>query len=392
MDKPSTPSVLRKLEALALIVYAGVVIAPYYVLVHLRPSGRGYPSWTLFQNLRIRMLGWGLSDFSPRFQEAVAWPLSYEPTQGELAKHKVGFTRAPIYEGQIFGEVGALAEKWEVKRIRVAAWWYGDGEDGTRTDYKAAEGEKIILFLHGGAFIVGGGHPDELNSYIPSQLASLSKTFRRAVSIDYRLSTLVPEQRWNSYPTALIDCISAFHYLLSLKFEPSNIIIAGDSAGGNLALALTRYLLVEEKIKVGGLILISPWGDLTTSRDDTKSSRAFNYGKDMFDEIVDAGSWAARAYLGGESAANAYISPACKTIQPTFEGFPRTYLTVGEMEVLLDDSRTLRERLQRAINGALTYEEQPRMPHDVFIFSCMDAERRQIINRIADWIDSDEKA
>jgi len=185
-----------------------------------------------------------------------------------------------------------------------------------------------------------------------------------------------------------VDAISAFYYLLSLGFHATQIVVSGDSAGANLALALTRYLVEEEKIKPGGLLLISPWVDMTDSHAGLNTSRRYNRNKDNIGTIVAPWCYPTRAFVRGMSAANPYISPACKTIEPSFVGFPKTYLTVGELEVLLDETRTLRDRMKDVVEGGLTYEEQPNLPHDICIYDFMEPERTQILQRMANWIDA----
>jgi len=231
-----------------------------------------------------------------------------------------------------------------------------------------------------------------MTSFIPMQLCNFARTIQRVAAVEYRLSSMTSKTAAHQFPSALIDGITSFRYLLELGFQPENIILTGDSAGGNLALGLARYLIEEEQLSLAGLILLSPWCDLTTSHSRPGLSRQYNIEKDVLGSAIDPGSYAANAFLCGISPENPYISPSCKWIQPSFGGFPRTFLAAGEMEVFLDELKTLKARMEGIIDGGLVYDETPGAPHDFAVISFMEPERSQLITRIAEWIDDSKAA
>ena len=198
-------------------------------------------------------------------------------------------------------------------------------------------------------------------------LACHSKIERGFVT-EYRLTTGPPDKSSGAFPTALVDAVAGYAYLVrDLGFKPENIIVAGDSAGGNLALALTRYLIDLERLAVlpqplplpSGLLLISPWGDLGTSHDTPTSSHRTNLASDFL-LAPDAGLLLhARKHfmkdLGFPAAGNSnpYISPA--SAHPdldgiSFKGFPKTFITCGGGEILRDMIHTLKNKMVAKIH------------------------------------------
>ena len=163
---------------------------------------------------------------------------------------------------------------------------------------------------------------------ITTKLAS--STSIDVLSFDYRLA---PE---NPYPAALEDAMKAWEYLLLLGYGGREIIVAGDSAGGNLALVLTHKLKQENRILPKSLILISPWTDLLST------GKSHNTRVDL-DPILNEAYLNAmiKNYADGEDIKNPLISP----LYGDFRGFPPTYIQVGDYEILLNDSTLLDKKM-----------------------------------------------
>ena len=124
-----------------------------------------------------------------------------------------------------------------------------------------------------------------------------------------------------------------------LGYGARDVIVAGDSAGGNMALSLVLKLKEEERILPRGLVLMSPWSDLTSSG-KTHKSRA------EVDPVLDA-QYLDRMihnYVEGQDLNNPLISP----LFGDFTGFPPTYIQVGNNEILLSDSTMLHKKLIEA--------------------------------------------
>ena len=112
----------------------------------------------------------------------------------------------------------------------------------------------VILYCHGGGYSTGS------SVYARTLTTKLAEsTSMDVLSFDYRLA---PE---HPYPAATEDAMKAWNYLMLLGYGARDIIIAGDSAGGNLALSLVLKLKEEKRLLPRGLVLLSPWTDLTSS-------------------------------------------------------------------------------------------------------------------------------
>ena len=172
--------------------------------------------------------------------------------------------------------------------------------------------QKVILQLHGGGYIGA-----MRNAY--RMFAGLYNEVSKGMSvltIDYRVA---PE---NPYPAALEDAVSAYQWLLDQGWFAEDIIVAGDSAGGGLAMALCHYL------KDYGIQL--PWTDLMASGESYDT----NYERDpLFGNTRDSLIYN-KDYVGDHDPMDAYISP----LYGDFRGFPPMLIQVGSYEMLLSDS------------------------------------------------------
>ncbi|MDD6057436.1 MAG: alpha/beta hydrolase [Clostridiales bacterium] len=180
--------------------------------------------------------------------------------------------------------------------------------------------QKVILQLHGGGYIGA-----MRNSY--RTFAGLYNEVSHGMSVltpDYRVAPEYP------YPAALEDAFTAYSYLLEQGWYAEQIIFAGDSAGGGLAMALCHYLKDKGLPLPCGIVAMSPWTDLTLSGEsyDTNYERDPLFGKTRDSMIYN------KDYIGDEDPMNAYISP----LFGDFRDFPPMLIQVGSYEMLLSDS------------------------------------------------------
>ena len=201
--------------------------------------------------------------------------------------------------------------------------------DAEWTDYipkeNIADNNKIIFYCHGGGYMTGSClYARELTTKLARH------TGLRVFCFDYRLAPEFP------YPAAVEDAFSAWNYILSCGYDAKDLIVAGDSAGGNLALVLTLILQERNMELPKSLVLFSPWTDMTSSG---KSYHA----KELVDPVLtnEYITKAVSCYLGSTSACSPYVSP----LFADFKGFPPVYIQVGTNEILLDDSRALYKQL-----------------------------------------------
>ena len=166
---------------------------------------------------------------------------------------------------------------------------------------------------------------------LTSKLATT--TSMDVLCFDYRLA---PE---NPYPAACEDAMKAWNYLMLLGYGARDIILTGDSAGGNLALSLTLRLKEERRLLPRGLVLLSPWTDLTSSGESFETMAELDpvLSREYIDGMI-------HAYAEGMDLQNPQISP----LFGDFHGFPPTYIQVGENEILLSDSLRLYKNMLEA--------------------------------------------
>jgi acetyl esterase/lipase len=217
---------------------------------------------------------------------------------------------------------------------------------------------RAILYLHGGAYVAC--RPLGYRAFA----AALARATNAAVFVlDYRLA---PEHR---YPAALDDAIAAYR-ALRLQLAPDAIALAGDSAGGNLALA-TLLALRERDARsrpVASVCVFSPWADLTSSGD----SIAENATSD--DMIAVAGIDKARVYAGDAPLDDPLVSP----LFGNYFGAPPLLAFASTIEVLRDDAVRLIARARQAgVDAELVLE--PDMPHVWPIFVPILPEARRAL-------------
>lgn len=191
-----------------------------------------------------------------------------------------------------------------------------------------ADPERVLLYLHGGAYILGSfkSHRD-----LVARLSIASGV--RSLLIDYRLA---PE---HVFPAAIDDALTAYRWLLANGIRPEHIVVGGDSAGGGLTLALLQTLRDRHVPMPAGAMLLSPWTDLVgtvESRTTREAADPFFSGKGV--------TALSRFYVGSEDAHNPLISP----INADLHGFPPLLIDVGHDEVLLDDSLHVAEHAKAA--------------------------------------------
>jgi len=173
-------------------------------------------------------------------------------------------------EELITGKLREWADKAEVTSIRIPGYWTHKKGSDIEPFSSPQPGEKIVYALHGGAYVRLSGHPTDVTGNIGKGFLQYVDKVTRVFSTEYRLAVGKPNIPQHSFPTQLIDALAGYNYLVNVVgFSPEDIIVEGDSAGGNLAHALTRYLVEYQgnaEVKLPGppsaLILTSPWADL----------------------------------------------------------------------------------------------------------------------------------
>ena len=186
----------------------------------------------------------------------------------------------------------------------------------------------VILYCHGGGYVSGGlGYAGNLSTKLATA------TGFTVYSFAYRLA---PE---HPYPAAAEDADIAWNYLTENVVPADHVILAGDSAGGNMALCLTQRLIAQGKPVPRLLLLFSPWTDMTGTAEAYETNRDID--PILSKEFVMN---SARAYMGDGDPTDAAFSP----LFGSFENFPPVYIMAGRNGILLDDSIKLKERIDQA--------------------------------------------
>ena len=190
---------------------------------------------------------------------------------------------------------------------------------------------RVVLQLHGGGYIgpMRNVYRDFAVQYSKRSMGG------DVLTIDYRVA---PE---HPFPAALEDAAEAYRWLIEEKgYAPDKIVVAGDSAGGGLALALFLYLRDHKEAVPAGLITMSPWTDLTCSGESHQTNF---YNDPQFGHTTDSMLYN-NPYVGGADPEDPYLSP----LFGDFRGVPPILMQVGGSEVLLSDTLSVAGKIRKA--------------------------------------------
>lgn len=313
-------------------------------------------------------------------------------------KNVLGIWIEPVEDAYIPAEIKQCAKKAKVAPCRIPGYWYHRKGQPLIGEARAAPNEQVIYYIHGGGFIHQSAHPADQVSPAPTGTLKALHNIKRLLAVEYRLSTGEPvAPTANPFPAALLDVISGYVYLVKvLKFDTKNIVLAGDSCGANLALALTRCIRELQNPSLGmpkALILYSPWVDPGDSH-TTENSSVIRNGHIDYGSLYVKDMWATEVYTApfekNFHSTNPYVSPASKKLpkelqKGLFKGFPRTLVFAGDREQLIDSMRTFRDKMQADIGKDLTYVETKDAVHDVILYHWYQPERNEIIQKVSEW-------
>jgi monoterpene epsilon-lactone hydrolase len=231
-----------------------------------------------------------------------------------------------------------------------------------------ASQDRALMYIHGGAWFMGS---TKTHRGFVAQLAYASGI--RALSINYRLA---PE---HPFPAGLDDCITAYEWLLQNGFSANKIIVAGDSAGGNLTLALLIALRDSNKLLPAGAVAISPATDFTASGDSYKTRIHLDpfFSNMGTTSILDD-------YIKNHDPRHPLLSP----LYADLSGLPPLLIHVGDHEILLDDAVAFGDKAVAAGVEAKTVV-WPEMFHVFHMFGPFLPEAKRANAEIVDFINSE---
>ena len=237
---------------------------------------------------------------------------------------------------EMIGEQSQVAGDVHVEAVDA------NGVPAEWTSTPSADPNRVLIFLHGGGYISGSSTSHRA---MVAEAGRQAKT--RTLALGYRLA---PE---HPFPAALEDALTGYRYVRALGIDPANVIVAGDSAGGGLTIAMMVELRKAGEALPGCAWCISPWVDLSMSGDSMTSKDAVDpiIRKPYLEEL-------ARAYLAGADASDPRASP----LRADLTGLPPLLIQCGSAETLLDDAVRLAGSAAHA-DVPVSLEVYPEMIH-----------------------------
>ena len=252
--------------------------------------------------------------------------------------------------------------------IEVPARYSRVNAGGVTAEWVTAEGasdSRVVLYFHGGGYIIGSPRTHR------AMLAHLSRdASARVLALDYRLA---PE---HPFPAPVEDSVAAYRWLLSEGYDPARTAVAGDSAGGGLTVAMmvqTRYVGLPLP---GAAVCISPWVDMEGLGESMKTRAAADPMVGRENLMVSA-----KTYLGGADPR----APLAAPLYADLHGLPPILIQVGDAEVLLDDSTRL-AGIAREAGVEVQMDVWDDMIHVWHVFAPILPEGKQAISQAGEFI------
>lgn len=256
-----------------------------------------------------------------------------------------------------------------------------------------------ILHLHGGAFVIGDGRTPATGFLARTLLAAFPPS-TRLFAPQYRLSSLPPSPTSHPFPAALQDTLTSYlHLTHDLRIPPSRIILSGDSAGGNLAIALLRYIAAFGAPlgldAPAAALLWSPWVN-PASGDPGPLLNNPNFGSDILS--VPFLSWGHKAYTHTYTSASSSSgtsekvdkteSPYINAALEPFHTSAHVWVSVGGREVLCADGAAWVEGMRSVKGNRVEIDVEEAAPHDVLLLGRevgFVGEAREMAGRAGRW-------
>ncbi|KAJ4377975.1 hypothetical protein N0V83_000805 [Neocucurbitaria cava] len=377
----STPSramaifAYQPFKAIYVFVALGFELArlPVFLVKYLVSYGRQHPEWTFRQAITVRIFYSAVYHIS-QIQLKTPLPLAPGPEKERFVSCKPAQDR--YYKGP-------LRNNTEIKPVEVGATWYPAPLSAASEKINI----RVILHIHGGAFVTGDGRTGA-SGYMARKLLKHS-TATHVFCPQYRLSTLPASKTSNPFPAALQDSLTSYLYLINdLKIAPGDIILSGDSAGGNLSISLLRYI-VEYGSDLGlsnpsACLLWSPWtnpADITASYVHDNDHFATDYLSPTFTH------WGSEAYAG-LSGLQSLDQPYVSHKNRPFRTKVPLWVNTGGGEVLYYDDKEWFNMMKEADND-VTLDVEKHVPHDVLLIGNMlgfDKEATDCAKRAGEWL------
>jgi acetyl esterase/lipase len=324
---------------------------PLFIVKYLHGYGRQHPEWTFRQAITVRLF------FSVIYHIATVQMRTALPLTSGKEKERwvvIKTAKEDMYKGP-------LRSNPDVKPVEIGATWY----PAPLTSESDKSNIRVIFHIHGGAFVTGSGRSSDNGPFAKTLLKHATAT--HIILPQYRLSTLPISKTSNPFPAGLQDSLTTYLFLINdLKILPKDIVLSGDSAGANLAIALLRYINeYGEDLNIpnpSACLLWSPWIDPSDTTGSFVQDNP-NYHTDYLSTAFT--NWGSTAYAGlpGLSTlSQPYINHKLKT----FKTEVPLWVNTGGAEILYFDDKEWAEKMKDAGNDVTLMVEQ-NVPHDVLL-------------------------
>lgn len=310
-----------------------------------------------------------ISGLLPTPSDALITPVTYRVRRRGLRGFLKELDEAEDGRRELDGEWVVGKRLWQrlQREWKVGRGERGEGEsrfDG-RGQHPVKTKERVVLYVHGGAYCTAAASTYRLLTI------NLSKSLdARVFAINYRLA---PDTR---FPGPVHDAVVSYLRLTEeLRIPPGSVILAGDSAGAGLCLAVLMYLRDEGYEMPGGAILMCPWVDLTMSC----ASWETNAGLDVVTFPIDPADHMnpVACYLGPERMRKYITHPYASPLFGDFRGLPPLLVQSGDCEVLRDEITLLAHKATLA-GVKVTHEIYEDAVHVFQLYPFLDQSRKAI--------------
>jgi acetyl esterase/lipase len=366
---------LQPFKAIYILVALGYELArlPLFLVKFLTRYGRQHPEWSYRQSVMTHIM------FSVVYHSAKVHVQT--PTPLTPGSEKERFVRIQPAGSDAY--TGPLRINSDVQPVEIGASWY-PAPLSAASDKSSV---KVVLHIHGGAFVMGDGRTAATGYAAKLLLRHTPST--HILAPQYRVSTLPAGRMSNPFPAALQDSLTAYLYLVQdLRIAPKNIVLSGDSAGANLAIALLRYIAnYGAALSIPSpstALLWSPWIDPSDDSDSFVHSNP-NYATDYLSHPFTV--WGVNAYRG-QGGVKALESPYAAHKKETFSTSVPLFVNTGSGEVLYFDDVEWAEKMLEAGND-VTLDVEKNVPHDILLVGNIlgfDNEAQACAKRAGDWL------
>ncbi|KAJ0109995.1 hypothetical protein J7T55_014797 [Diaporthe amygdali] len=317
-----------------------LLLSVVYTIKPLRPL----PEWSVKDNVQAAMAR----------MLFIFWSTIRSQRPVYTAPEEAGERHARVEPPPAAFFTGALAASDLVKPAAVDAVWFPSPPS---SDSSELAKQKVVLHFPGGAFVLAFSH--EKSGKPIANLLNRHFKADRTVWAQYRLSGTAE----TSFPAAVQDAVTFYQYIISLGVDPKNIIVSGDSAGGNVAIALARYLQSNQtKLPLPRAVaLFSPWVHVTATAGKDYDQEALSRVDVLHSSVLQWGAdvYRPKGQLSPET--ESYISP----LHHPFELSVPLYIQAGTAEGMYEHIRSFSEEMTTIKGNRVLFRSTPLAPHNL---------------------------